>query len=236
MKPVLILQHLSGDGPAFLAQWLGSRGLPFVVSNAQSGALPPATLQGYGALAILGGEMGANDDLPALRGAEALFREALREGVPTLGHCLGGQLMARALGAIVAPATVPEIGWHTMQVLPNATALAWFGSEPEQQVFQWHRDGFQLPPGASLLAHSAACPHQAFATGVHLAMQFHVELDEDKLMRWSREADDVRPAAAGHDSVQSGAEMRAGASARLAAQQALAARIYARWLASAAAR
>lgn len=236
MKPVLILQHLSTDGPAFLADWLRSQGLPFVVSNAETGAWPPPTLQGYGALAILGGEMSANDDLPALRGAEALFRDALREGVPTLGHCLGSQLMARALGATVAPATMPEIGWQTTQGLPNETARECFGSAAEHMVFQWHYDSFQLPPGATLLARSAACAHQAFAIGPHLALQFHVELDEEKLLRWSWEASDRLPEAAGHGSVQTGAEMRADAARHLAVQQALAARIYARWVALAAAR
>jgi len=236
MKPVLILQHLGADGPAFLAHWLAAQGVPFELVDAESGTLPPPTLQHHGALAILGGEMGANDELPALRAAEALFRQALREGVPTLGHCLGGQLMARALGAPVAPAAEPEIGWQTIEVLAGTDAEAWLGAAGEQCVFQWHYDAFQLPPGATRLARSAACEQQAFAIGPHLAMQFHVELDAEKLARWSLDDGPRYRAVLGRGSVQSGAGMRAAAPARLAAQQALAARIYARWLAAAVAR
>jgi GMP synthase (glutamine-hydrolysing) len=236
MKPILILQHLNADGPAYLGQWLQEQGMAFDVVNAEAGALPPGSLQGHGALAILGGEMSANDDLPALRAAEALFREALRDGVPTLGHCLGGQLMARALGATVAQAAVPEIGWQALQVLPEEAAQAWFGSDSEHTVFEWHYDSFQLPPGAALLARSAACTHQAFAIGPHLAMQFHVELDAEKLARWSLDAGETFRGGARPASVQSAAEMLAQAEAQLARQQALAAHIYRHWLALAAAR
>lgn len=237
MKPVLILQHLTSDGPAYLARWLAEQGLPFETVDGQTGALPPDTLAHHGALAILGGEMGANDDLPMLRRAEELVRQAVRDGVPTLGHCLGGQLMARALGGTVSVATQAEIGWQAMQVLPVAQAVAWFGPEVAQTVFQWHFDRFEPPPGAITLATSPACAHQAFALGPHLAMQFHVELDSDKLERWSRE-DTARleSAAAGNATVQTGAEMRAAAAIQLPQQQALAQRIYTRWMASAAAR
>ncbi len=237
MKPVLILQHLSTDGPAYLAHWLAARGVPFEVVNAQAGQLPPATLRQHGALAILGGEMSANDELPALRAAEELFRQAVRNGVPTLGHCLGGQLMARALGARVAVAAAPEIGWHRLQLLQHALARSWFGAAPDAFVFQWHYDSFELPPGATLLARSETCAHQAFAIGPHLAMQFHVELDVEKLNRWSADEQALQEAAAtGHISVHSGTRMRADAALHLAPQQAMAGRLYARWLALAAAR
>jgi len=233
MKPILILQHLDGDGPAYLGQWLGQRGIGFEVRNQQSGALPPATLDGFGALAILGGEMGANDPLPALRQAEQLFLQAVRDGIPTLGHCLGGQLMARALGATVGPSPAPEIGWQPLQVLDDALAAAWFGPHaPEPTVFHWHFDAFALPAGARLLARSAACPHQAFALGPHLAMQWHVELDDEKLQRWSHETSPrFEQACAQHPrTAQTGAQMRAQGAQALSQQQALADHIYGRWL------
>jgi GMP synthase-like glutamine amidotransferase len=106
----------------------------------------------------------------------------------------------------------------------------WFGEPGDHTVFQWHYEAFELPAGAVALARSAACPHQAFALGPHLAMQFHVELDAEKLARWS--TDDGRrylDALAQHASVQTGAAMRQGAGLHLARQQALAARIYRRW-------
>jgi GMP synthase (glutamine-hydrolysing) len=217
---VLILQHLSGDGPAYLGQWLAANGVPFEVRNTEARDSYPATLEGFDALAILGGEMSANDDLPSLRQAEALFREAVQRGVPTLGHCLGGQLMARALGARVVLSPQPEIGWHTMQLNAGPLTSAWFGEGIERfTVLHWHRESFELPPGAELLASSEACPHQAFALGPHLAMQFHIEVDEEKVQRWSLDADGPSRRA-----------MCDGLASHLAAHQAMADRIYRRWL------
>lgn len=237
MQPVLILQHLSADGPAYLATWLARQGLAFEVRNTEAGDSFALSLNGYGALAILGGEMSANDALPSLRRAENLFLQAVRDGVPTLGHCLGGQLMARALGAAVAALPAPEIGWQTITVAEDARAQAWFGVDGEHRVFQWHCDAFDLPAGATSLASSPACTHQAFCVGPHLAMQFHVELDDEKLQRWSRESSqDHVQAAAQCSSVQTGAEMRQHADSGLGATHALADRIYSRWLGLAQAR
>ena len=237
MKPVLVLQHLNGDGPAYLGHWLARQGVAVDVRNSEAGDAYPRTLSEHGALAILGGEMSANDPLPSLRQAEALFREAMRDGVPTLGHCLGGQLMARALGARIGESNAPEVGFHEVQVLPVAQAKAWFGEAPRALVYQWHYEAFDLPPGAEALATSAACRHQAFAIGPRLAMQFHIELDAEKLERWSH---DVGPryqeALARHSSVHGGERMRGDGAYLLAAHQALAERIYGRWLGAAIAR
>ncbi len=231
MQPVLILQHLSSDGPAYLGSWLARQGVPFEVFDTEAGHTYPADLRPYGALAILGGEMSANDALPSLRQAERLFLQALERGVPTLGHCLGGQLMARALGAPVTAATAPEIGWQGLQVADSASAAAWFGPPGEHRVFEWHSETFALPEGAELLAGNAACAHQAFAIGPHLAMQFHVEADAEKITRWAADADPQDDVAPRRPTVQGPATMRAGIALHLAGQQALADRIYARWLA-----
>src|SRR5512144_857326 len=117
MKPVLILQHLGADGPAYLETWLRRHGRPFRVLNAEAGDAFPTHIEGYGALAVLGGEMSANDPLPCLRDGERLILDAMKAGVPVLGHCLGGQLMAKALGAAVRSSPQPEIGWHAIRVL-----------------------------------------------------------------------------------------------------------------------
>jgi GMP synthase-like glutamine amidotransferase len=229
---VLILQHLNADGPAYLATWLRQRGLPFVVRNSEAGEAYPERLAGFSALAVLGGEMSANDPLPSLRRAEALIRQAVQQGVPTLGHCLGGQLMARALGGSVGASPAPEVGWQPMRILGAAAAPDWFGGRSSAQVFQWHFEAVEPPPGAVTLATSAACVHQVFALGPHLAMQFHLEIDLPKLERWAA-ADDPRHAAALREhagSVQSAAQMREGAAWHLAAHQRLADAVYARWI------
>ncbi len=235
MKPVLVLQHLSGDGPAHLGRWLAQQGAAVDVRNNEAGDPFPETLAGHGALAILGGEMSANDPLPSLRRAEALFLEALRDGIPTLGHCLGGQLMARALGARVGPSPAPEVGFNPLRLHTGPASEAWFGEVGAARVFQWHFEAFDLPEGAVGLATSAGCPHQAFSVGPHLGMQFHIEIDAEKLGRWSREEGQrYREAAVRHpDTVHSGERMRLDAADLLAAHQALADRIYGCWLAAA---
>jgi len=231
MKPVLVLQHLSTDGPAFFGTWLHRQGVPVDVRNAQTGDPFPLLMEDHSALAVLGGEMSANDPLPTLRRAEALILQAMASGLPVLGHCLGGQLMARALGARVVRSPAPEVGWSRLHVADHAEARHWFGDAGEHTVFQWHYEAFELPAGALPLATSAACPHQAFAIGPHLAMQFHVELDSEKLGRWSLDADepDSRVTAV-NAGLQRGEAMRVGAPIHLPRQQALAAHIYGRWL------
>lgn len=232
-KPVLVLQHLSADGPAYLGRWLAAQGVAHEVFDSEAGAAFPSRIDGYGALAVLGGEMSANDPLPSLRVAESLIRQAVAADVPVIGHCLGGQLMARALGARVQRSPAPEIGWWPVQVAAHDEARAWFGAPPRPVVFQWHFEAFELPPGAQPLAWSEACAHQAFSLGPHLALQFHVELDAAKLAVWSAASDPTFLSLQQRcPTVQSGAAMRAQAAQHLAAQQQLADRFYARWLAA----
>jgi GMP synthase-like glutamine amidotransferase len=237
MKPVLVLQHLSSDGPAYLATWMQRNAVPFEVRNTDVGEAYPEQMDAFSALAILGGEMSANDPLPSLRRAEVLILDAMARGRPVIGHCLGGQLMARALNARVGPSLAPEVGWHAMTLQDNPPARHWFGEGELVSVFHWHEEAFELPPGATLLASSEACKHQAFTIGPHLAMQFHVEVDEEKLRRWSQLDSDVyRSMQRQHATVQSGQAMREAMPVHLPAQQALADRVYARWLAGVAER
>jgi GMP synthase-like glutamine amidotransferase len=232
MKPILILQHMRHDGPAYLARWLADRGLAFDLRDASSGASFPADMSAHGALAVLGGAMSANDPLPFLRDAERLILQAMQAGTPVIGHCLGGQLMARALGARVQGSPAPEIGWQAMEVLDDPVAAAWFGEPAVHHVMHWHYESFELPPGASWLARSAACPHQAFAIGPHLSMQFHIEIDEQKLQRWLDDGDPAWPQALQRHSpsVQDKDTILSQARSRMQAHQRLADRIYGRWL------
>ena len=235
MKPVLVLQHLSGDGPAHLGRWLQDEGVAFEVRNTEAGQAYPASIEGFGALAILGGEMSANDPLPSLRQAERLILQAMDRGVPVIGHCLGGQLMARALGMRIGASPAPEVGWQPMEVADSPAARAWFGAAGPRTVFQWHYEALDLPPGAERLARSTACPNQAFAIGPHLGMQFHIEVDAEKVERWSRDTGArFLDALAQHPgTVQDGDAMRQGLAVQLAAHQALADRLYRRWLSAA---
>ncbi len=233
MKPVLVLQHLHQDGPAYLGTWLQRHGAAFRVFNTEAGQDFPAHIAGYSALAVLGGEMSANDELPSLRRAEQLIVQAMAADVPVLGLCLGAQLMARAMGARVVASPAPEIGWQTVQVRSGPEARLWLGPGTEITVFHWHYDSFELPAGAAWLAQTAACPHQAFCLGPHLGVQFHPELDAAKLQAWV-DADDARyEALQAGASVQTGAEMLWAAPTSLPLQQRLADHLYTRWLSAA---
>lgn len=237
MRPVLVLQFMHDDGPGYLDTWAGREGVALEVRSAAAGQAFPDQIASYRALAVLGGAMSANDDLPFLRDAERLILQAMREDVPVLGHCLGGQLMARALGTSVRASPAPEIGWHRMDVSDGPEARRWFGSATMPHVFHWHYEAFDLPAGASRLATSGACPNQAFAIGPHLAMQFHVEIDEQKISDWLSVTTPLyREAQARHATAQSPARIRELSPRWLSAQQALAGRIYANWMAGAVSR
>lgn len=230
MRPVLVLQHLHEDGPAYLAQWLAEQGQAMDLRCTEAGQAFPADLSGHRALAILGGAWSANDERPSLRQVETLVRDGMRRGVPVIGHCLGGQLMARALGAPIGPSPQPEVGWQSVRW--HAAARDWVGDTDESLVFQWHFEAFGLPGDARALGGNDACPQQAFAVGPHLAMQFHVELDAAKLAAWSGSTDPCYLEAAHRhpDRVQRAPALLAEAAGRLRAQQRLADRLYRRWL------
>lgn len=230
VKPVAVIQYAGNDGPGRFGDYMAARRLPLRVFHAWNGEALPGTLDGFGGLCLLGGPMSVNDDLPFLRESETLIRAAIRDDVPVLGHCLGGQLMSAALGGKVTRAAQPEIGWIDISTQPHGNAAEWFGSNA-LSVFQWHADTFSVPAGARHLATSAACENQAFACGeLHLAMQFHCEITIDKIDDWiGSEAGRAEIAACTVDSVQSPARIRALTAERIAASLHTADHIYWRW-------
>jgi len=254
---VLVLQHLPDDGPGYLGQWLDFQKISWHVFCADAGESYPVSVSAYRAMAVLGGEWSANDDRPSLRHAEALMREADALGVPIIGHCLGGQLMARAFGGSVERAAQPEIGWMPLRTTGSPAARYWFGLNEARNrsgtaqgsgtkpsaanagkessahtLYQWHRDSFvTLPPGAELIASSAACAHQAFALGPHLGMQFHIEITTEKIALWMAEPGASFPKLVERwsDSVQGLVAMAASSERYLADSHALANQIYGTW-------
>ena len=231
MKPVAILQFYRNDGASFLGEHLQRRGVPTRLFLLCGGERAPATLDGFSGLALLGGPMSVNDEWDALRDAEQLVREGVRDEVPLLGHCLGAQLMSRALGGRVAAAPHSEIGWSVVEAVAEASGPAWFGAG-RFPMFQWHHEAFTLPPGAEKIAGGEVCPLQAFALqGRHVGLQFHAEIDAAKLASWlnaSGEREIAQHAAS--PGVQSVAAIRAESPARLVESQRVAARLFDRWL------
>jgi len=231
MLPVLILQHQIPERAAYLTTWLDQHGILYETRNAGAGEEFPASIEPYAAMAVMGGGMSANDPLLSNRQAEILILQAVLRHRPVIGHCLGGQLMSRALGATIGASPKPEIGWHAIQYQDNHTVTHWFGLDPTPTVIQWHYDAFDVPPGAVRLAGSQACPNQAWAMGPHLAMQFHIEMDETKAREWAADEDPLwAEARAKYDTVQDSDAIVAGIGPHLAQHQRTADHIYRTWL------
>lgn len=162
--------------------------LPYVILHPYRGdALPP--LSQISALIVLGGSMGANDDMkhPFLSDLKQLIRQTVAAGIPYLGICLGGQLLAAALGASVISNRWEEIGTSTVALTDAGKRDSLFTDiASEFPTFQWHHDSFGIPAGGVLLAFSDACPHQAFRVGASAwGVQFHPEVTEEIIRCWS---------------------------------------------------
>jgi GMP synthase-like glutamine amidotransferase len=231
MRPVLVIEHTEGDGPGHFGEWLAARGRPMTLVRVHAGDAVPATVDGHAGLCVLGGPMSVNDGhLAHIRTEHALVRDALDRSVPTIGHCLGGQLIAKVLGARVGESPAPEIGWHAIEVADTPAARRWFGDVRAPVVMQWHYEAFALPEGATPLAGNASCPWQAFEwAGIHLGMQFHPEADRRKVEGWVAK-DRQEALASGHrPTVQAPALIAAGIDAHGAAMHTLAHRLYDVW-------
>lgn len=142
-------------------------------------------------MVVFGGEMNADqlDRYPYLLRVRKLIREAVDWRIPTLGICLGAQILARAFGALVYRAPVRELGFLPIHPAPAARTdplLNWL--QPGDQVFQWHEDTFDLPSGATLLATGEMVAVQAFRVGSGWGVQFHPEVNAEEIEGWLRDA------------------------------------------------
>ena len=183
-RPVLVVLHQETSSPGRVGQVLRRRGHRLDIRRPPLGHPLPERLDRHRGVVVFGGPMSANDPEPFVAAEMALMERALREDVPTLGICLGAQLLVRALGGRVAPRAdgETEIGWYPLRA--TAEGRAWSPHWPAQ-VYQWHREGFDLPRGATLLATADAYPNQAFQLGSALAVQFHAELTLAMMCRWT---------------------------------------------------
>lgn len=228
MAEVLVFRHVANEGPGYLGEVLDARGVPWRMVRVDAGDPVPEAPDGAAGLVFMGGPMSANDDLPWVHQEQALIRRAAEAGIPLLGHCLGGQLMSRALGAAVTGNPVTEIGWLPVRRTDGGRS-EWLGDLPARfDAFHWHGETFAIPAGAMRLLESDQCANQAWALGDHLALQCHVEMLPAMVREWSEDyADQV---AAGGPAVQSAAAMLADVEARTGALRAVADQLYGRWL------
>ena len=231
MKPVAIFRHAVSEGPGYFATYLDRHEVPWQVIKVDRGEPVPANPGEYSGLAFMGGPMSVNDDLPWIVPVLRLIRAAAEAGVPVLGHCLGGQLMAKALGGAVTRNPVKEIGWGRVEVLRNDAAAAWFGDGLDSfDSFHWHGETFSIPPGATRILASPWCENQAFVLGPHLGMQCHVEMTPELIRAWCQDWEkEVESLARRTPSVQTPAQMTEGVDAKVRTLNAVADRLYDQW-------
>lgn len=184
MKPVVIFRHVAVEGPGYLATFLDAHGIPWQLIKVDEGDAVPESISAFSGMVLMGGPMSVNDDLPWIGPVLDLIREAVAADVPVLGHCLGGQLISKALGALVTQNPIKEIGWGEVAVSPDATAHNWFGDMESFNGFHWHGETFSLPTGATHLLASKYCQNQAYAIGKHLAFQCHIEMTPEMVEAW----------------------------------------------------
>jgi len=187
---ILVVVHQKTSSPGLLGDLLRHAGYSLDLRCPAIGHPLPQSLSAYDGAVVFGGPMSANDDttLPFIRAELEWITSLLESGKPYLGICLGAQLLARVLGAEVSPHPEGrmEIGYCT--IAPTSEGQGDLGNL--RHVFQWHREGFDLPRGATLLARgSDAFPHQAFRYGeTAVGLQFHPEINHTLIDHWTTHA------------------------------------------------
>jgi GMP synthase-like glutamine amidotransferase len=232
VKPVAVFRFSDTEGPGHFATFLDANRIGWRLVKLDAGEPVPASSEPFSGLAFMGGPMSANDELPWTQPVLALMRDAVARGVPVIGHCLGGQMLARALGGEVKRNPVKEIGWNPVRREDSALAREWLGEGPRDfQTFQWHGDTFSIPPGGERILTGAHCPNQAYVVGGrHLGLQCHVEMTPEMIASWiSSGADEVAHNLAS-PAVQPVERIQAEMPARLPALSRLAERLYERWI------
>lgn len=174
------LQHVPFEGLGSIEDWLRQAGYEITTTRLYlSDELPDVADLDF--LVVMGGPMSVNDadEYPWLNGEKIFIKKAIAAGVPTLGICLGAQLIANSLGGEVYPNPVKEIGWFPIHAVKSDGDTVF--SFPEKSVvFHWHGETFDLPSGAVRLAESRGCGNQAFQLGSNvIGLQFHLETTPD---------------------------------------------------------
>jgi len=229
MKSVAIFRHSPTEGAGYFATFLDAHRVPWRVVRVDAGEQVPANPNEFSGLVFMGGPMSVNDDLPWIRDELILINKAVDADIPLLGHCLGGQLMSKALGGVVTRNRVKEIGWGRVAVADSAAAREWFGATREFSGFHWHMETFTIPPKAVHIAESQYCANQAFVLGKHLGMQCHVEMTPALIRKWCEEWQRERVPKA-WPSVQTPAQMLERLDERASGLNKIADRLYERWI------
>ncbi len=193
LKTANVIRHLAFEDLDSFTVVLQVNGYQINYIEAADFALTPDNLTQIDALSddlliVLGGPISVNDTamFPFIEAEVHLLKQRIAADKPTLGICLGCQLIARALGAEVYPGDKKEIGWYRLLLTAagEQSALRYLSAE-HCSMLHWHGETFDLPDGAVLLASSEACKNQAFSYGENvLALQFHPEISQRSMEKW----------------------------------------------------
>jgi GMP synthase (glutamine-hydrolysing) len=184
-RPALLVLHQENSNPGHVGQWFVRNGFSLDIRKPRFGDPLPGTLADHCGAVIFGGPMSANDADEFIRREIAWIGVALKEKAPLLGICLGAQMLAVHLGAKVDfdPEERSEMGYYPIATTPEGRSI---GPFPDH-VYQWHREGCELPGGACRLATSnGPFPNQAFAyRPAAVGVQFHPEITFAQVHRWT---------------------------------------------------
>lgn len=186
-RQALVLRHVAFEDLGGFAAILETHGFAITYREAALDDVAALDPLAPDLLIVLGGPIGVyeGESYPFIADELRLLEQRLAADRPTLGICLGAQLMAKALGAAVYPGGGKEIGWAPLLLTEAGRASCLAHLAPHKTaVLHWHGDTFDLPAGTSLLASTARYPNQAFAHGRSVALQFHPEVTQPGLERW----------------------------------------------------
>ena len=232
MKPVAIFRYARSEGPGHFATFLSEHGLHFQLIRLDENEPVPSSVDDFCGLGFMGGPMSANDEYAWTQPVLSLMREAVDKRVPVIGHCLGGQMLSRALGGRVTRAEIKEIGWVPVTVDPVPAAREWFDGTSAFDTFEWHEDTFTVPPGGERILTGKTCVNQAYVVdGIHLGMQCHVEVNAEMIETWCRIGiSDIDQNFGKSPAVQDAATIRGEMPKKLPTLTATATKLYARWI------
>ena len=229
MNEILRFLHAPHEGPGYLADYLKRHHVPYRLIRIDQDEPIPPSIDAVSGLVFMGGPMSVNDPLPWIAKLTGLIQRAVAADMPVLGHCLGGQLISKALGGVVTRNPVKEIGWLPVMRAENTIASAWLDRLPQEfEVFHWHGETFSIPAGATRILGSRDCANQAFVIGQTLALQCHIEMTSEMVREWARlGADEMTPVCA---TIQNPQTMALNLEARVNRLQKIADVFYRRWL------
>lgn len=188
MQKVLIFLHMHEEHPGHIQDFLTANGVASeLVQIELEHPVPTDIADDVAGLVFMGGTMSVNDEaiLPWVKQEINLIEKAFAVDVPVLGHCLGGQLMSKALGAQVTKNPIEEIGWHNVRKESNEKANEWLAGLPEEFImFHWHNECFNLPANTTRILTNHHCDNQGYVFGKHLALQCHPEMTVPLTKNW----------------------------------------------------